>query len=138
MRRALIGAVAAGALLAATPATAGKQHWIGNIDTGGPVKFAINAKHGHLVVKNFLFGGAKAQCSDGAQFFTNEGLPIGPMAVSNNSFSGNQPVDPDGLIKVHGTVTNHHQKAHGTIKLSGDISGHNSCFGKNPWHAARK
>jgi hypothetical protein len=134
----LIGAVAASALLAATPATAGKQHWLGNIDTGGNVKFVVKAKNGHRVVTGFLFNNAKAQCNEGTEFFTNEGLPIGPMAVSNNTFDGNQPVDPNGLIKVHGQITHHHRKAYGTIKLSGDINQFHNCFGKNPWHAARK
>ncbi len=136
MRKKLFGIVVAGALLAATPATAGKQHWIGNIDTGGSVKFRINSKHGHRVVTGFLFDGAKADCS--MQPFANPGLPIGPMAVSNNTFSGNQRVDPSGLIRVKGTITDHHRKAHGTIKLSGDINTFHNCSGKNPWHAARK
>jgi hypothetical protein len=139
VRRALFALVGAAALLAASPALAGKQHWLGNIDTGGAVTFTINAKNGHRVVNDFVFAGGKAHCSQGdVGGFTNQGAPIGPMAVSDNTFSGNLPVNPNGLIKVRGTITNHHRKAHGTIKLSGDINEFTNCFGKNTWHAARK
>jgi hypothetical protein len=138
LKRLFISTVAACCLLGVAAASAGPNHWLGNLDEGGSVKFTSVSKHGHTTLKKFLFDGATAECSDGTNSFANSGAPVGPMAVSGGSFHGNVSVEPDGLIKVSGKLTHHKKKAYGTIKIQGDVAGGTNCSGKNPWHAARK
>lgn len=137
MKRLIIATTAACCLLGATAASAGPDHWIGNLDQGGGVKFSSSGKHG-TTVKKFLFDGALADCNNGTQAFRNDGAPVGPMAVSGGSFHGNVSVNPDGLIKVSGHLTHNKHKANGTIKITGNVGSSSSCSGTNSWHAARK
>jgi hypothetical protein len=111
--------------------------WIGPVDAGGLVGFNVKKTNSGKRVKKFSWGkGVPMTCADGAQ--TTEGQFLFGMKVKQGEFKG-AAVEKGGtaIAKVVGKFTSK-KKAKGTLKVQGDVSGHDDCnTGKLPWKAIK-
>ena len=127
MKRLLISALAAGALLATQAGIASAGEYAGGAKRGGEFSVSFQAVfvgNKPVEVRHFRFRKVPMTCEEGGPFLTKSGKPgFGPMNVNSERrfhgvFSANQgdvKVVIRGEFKAHGKVA-------GTLRVSGDYA----------------
>ena len=123
MKRVVLVAGLAAALVWVAVATGAVKHYAGPIQQGGNVAFDTKVKHGKTKrVKSFFFYKLTLTCEHGDPIKVSNDpvFPIPPMKVSHRAFHGSfYKADFKTRGEVDGTFTDHYRKAHGTLRVHG-------------------
>jgi hypothetical protein len=126
LRKLLMPAVLAVALVLPAQAAAKTKHYTGMVSPSGTVGFkVVQKKHSKQKrVTSFRFAGVPLTCADGAH--TSSGVVDSPVKLKSGNFKivASNPIT-GATLKIHGSL------ATGTIKLFGNVAIEPSGTGTN-------